>query len=281
MRMQGKVAVITGAASGIGKRTAERFVEEGGSVVIADLDETAGPRVAQELGRAARFIRCDVTAEADIEAAVGMAQSVFGRLDLMFNNAGAGGDPSPVASMSAEGWDSTMNLLVRSVMLGIKHAGNAMAARGGGAIVSTASIAGLIAGSTATAYGVAKSAVIYLTKCAALEYAEHKVRINCICPGVIATPIFTGRTPLPSQVMGRLMQDIGPAQEAFQPLPRAGQADDIANGVLYLADDRAGFVTGIALPIDGGFSAGIRPDDRLALWAPLRSVVSAVTDSAR
>ncbi len=279
MRMQGKVAVITGAASGIGKRTAERFVEEGGSVVIADFDETAGPRVAEQLGRAARFIRCDVTQEADIEAAVALANSVWGRLDLMFNNAGAGGDPSPLDSITVEGWDNTMHLLVRSVMLGIKHAGSAMAAQGGGAIVSTASIAGIIPGSTATAYGVAKSAVVYLTKCAALEFAEHRVRVNCVCPGVIATPIFTRRAPLPSQVLGRLMEDIGPAQEGFQPLPRAGQTDDIAEGVLYLADDRAGFVTGIALPIDGGFAAGINPAGREKLWAPLRATVAAATES--
>ncbi len=280
MRMKDKVAVITGGASGIGKRTAERFVEEGGLVVIADLDEATGARVAEQIGRAARFVRCDVTVEADIAAAVALAGSVWGRLDLMFNNAGAGGDPSPIETMSVEGWDRTMHLLVRSVMLGIKHAAPVMKAQGSGAIVSTSSIAGLIPGSTATAYAVAKATVLYLTKCAALELAEHRVRVNCICPGVIATPIFTRGASLPSQVVGRVLEDIGPAQEAFQPLPRAGRPDDIAEGVLYLADERAGFVTGVALPIDGGFAAGIRPSEREALWAPLRSVVAAAAEGS-
>ena len=280
MRMKDKVAVITGGGSGIGKRTAERFVEEGGRVVIADFREQDGARVAEQLGEAARFAHCDVTREADIEAAIGLAQRTWGRLDLMFNNAGSGGDPSPVETMTVDGWDSTMNLLVRSVMLGIKHATPIMKAQGSGAIVSTSSVAGLIPGSTATAYGVAKAAVLYLTKCAALELAAHRIRVNCICPGVIATPIFTRRTELPSQVVGRVVEDLTPALEAFQPLPRAGQPDDIAQGVLYLADERAGFVTGVALPIDGGFAAGIAPEQREAIWEPIRSLVAAAAESA-
>ena len=282
MRMQDKVAVITGGASGIGRRTAERFVEEGGRVVIADLQEAAGLRLCEELGGAARarFLRCDVLREEDIAAAVAAATAAWGRLDLMFNNAGRGGVPDPIAAMPVEGWDWTMDLLVRSVMLGIKHAAGVMKAQGGGVIVNTASIAGLIPGSTAAAYSVAKAAVIHLTKCAALELAEHRIRVNCVCPGAIATPIFGRGLNLPSQLDGRVAERAAAVLDDFQPLPRGGRPDDIAEGVMYLADDRAGFVTGHALTIDGGFAAGMRPADNQRLWAPLRASVAGLAEGA-
>lgn len=276
MRMQDKVAVITGGASGIGKRTAERFVEEGGRVVLADIQDAAGLRLAEELGAAARYIHCDVTQEADIAAAVALADSAWGRLDLMFNNAGRPGDPNPVETMPAEAWDATFAILVRSVMLGIKQAVPVMKRQGGGAIVSTASVAGLVPGSTATAYSVAKNAVIHLTKCAALEVAEHGIRVNCICPGVIATPIFGRSAGVPSQLDQRVAEAAAANMGGFQPLPRTGRPDDIAEGVLYLADDRAGFVTGVALAIDGGFAAGMSPEQKTRIWAPLRAAVGAL-----
>jgi NAD(P)-dependent dehydrogenase (short-subunit alcohol dehydrogenase family) len=278
MRMRDKVAVVTGGASGIGKRTAERFVEEGGRVVIADVQDNVGERVTDRLGDMARFAHCDVTQETDIEAAVALAETTWGRLDLMFNNAGRSGDQNPIETMPVEGWDGTMNLLLRSVMLGIKHATPIMKRQGFGSIVSTASVAGLVPGSTATAYGVAKSAVVFLTKCAAVELAAHGIRVNCICPGFIATPIFTRNADLPSQVVERVVEDIGPILQSRQPLPQAGRTDDIANGVLFLADEHAGFVTGVALPIDGGFAAGTHPGHRETLWAPIRSTVGAVVE---
>ncbi|WP_158291864.1 SDR family NAD(P)-dependent oxidoreductase [Paracraurococcus ruber] len=281
MRMQGKVAVITGAASGIGRRTAERVVEEGGRVILADIQDAAGQRLAETLGEATRFIRCDVTREADIAAAVALAERIWGRLDLMFNNAGRPGVPDPIESMPAEGWDEAMAVLLRSVMLGIKHAAPVMTRQGGGAIVNTASVAGLIPGSTATAYSVAKSAVIQLTKCAALELAGQGVRVNCICPGVIATPIFGRSAGLPTQLDAKVAEEAARTAAGMHPLGREGRADDIADGVLYLADDRAGFVTGIALTIDGGLAAGMTPAQRGALWAPLRSAVNALADDAR
>jgi NAD(P)-dependent dehydrogenase (short-subunit alcohol dehydrogenase family) len=282
MRMQDKVAVITGGASGIGRRTAERFVEEGGRVIIADIRDAQGEQVCAALGgdAKARFIRCDVLEEADIAAAVALAGSVWGRLDLMFNNAGRGGVPDPLETMPIEGWDWTMDLLVRSVMLGIKHAAAPMKAQGGGAIVNTASIAGLIPGSTTAAYGVAKAAVVFLTKSAALELAEHRIRVNCVCPGAIATPIFGRGLNLPSQLDAAVADRAAATLDAFQPLPRGGRADDIAEGVLYLTDDRAGFVTGHALVIDGGFAAGLRPADNQRLWAPLRTAVAALAEGA-
>ncbi|NOG69761.1 glucose 1-dehydrogenase [Roseicella sp. DB1501] len=278
MRMRDKVAVVTGGASGIGRRTAERFVEEGGRLVIADIQEAAAEHLCHALGAAACAIRCDVTQEADIAAAIALAVRRWGRLDLMFNNAGRPGDPSPIEAMPAEGWDATMAVLLRSVMLGIKHAAPVMKAQGSGTIVSTASIAGLIPGSTATAYSVAKSAVIQLTKCAALELAEHGIRVNCVCPGAIATPIFGRSIQLPTQLDRRVAEAAQAALTEFQPIRREGRPDDIAEAVLYLADDRAGFVTGVALTVDGGLAAGMSPGQRERLWAPLRSAVAALAE---
>ena len=282
MRMQDKVAVITGGASGIGRRTAERYVEEGGRVIIADIQDAAGEQACAALGGPdrARFIRCDVLREADIAAAVALAGSAWGRLDLMFNNAGRGGVPDPIETMPAEGWDWTMDLLVRSVLLGIKHATGPMRAQGGGAIVNTASIAGLIPGSTAAAYSVAKASVIHLTKCAALELAPLRIRVNCVCPGPIATPIFGRGLNLPSQLDTSVAARAAAVLDDFQPLPRGGRPDDIAEGVMYLADERAGFVTGHALTIDGGFAAGMRKSDHDRVWAPLRSAVAGLAESA-
>lgn len=274
MRMQGKVAVITGGASGIGKRTTERFVAEGGKVVIADIDDARGQRLAEDLGEATRYIHCDVTVEADIEAAVGLADKTWGRLDLMFNNAGTGGDPNPIATLSVEGWDATMNLLVRAVMLGIKHASPIMKRQNSGSIVSTASVAGLIPGSTPAAYAVAKNAVTYLTKCAAMELAADRIRVNCICPGVIATPILAKSAGLGSQIADTTLDIVEQAAAHFQPIPRGGMPDDIAGAVLYLASDEAVFITGVALPIDGGISAGRAPDDMARVWAPIREALS-------
>ena len=278
MRMQGKVAVVTGGASGIGKRTIERFVAEGGKAVIADIDEARGLRLKDDLGEAARYVRCDVTVEADIEAAVAAAVGAWGRLDLMYNNAGTGGDGSPIVSLTPEGWDATMNLLLRAPMLGIKHAAPVMKRQGGGCIVSTASVAGLVPGSTPTAYGVAKNAVTYLTQCAAMELAADKIRVNCICPGVIATPILGKSAGMASQAAESTVETIRQASAGFQPIPRGGVTDDIAGAVLYFASDEASFLTGVVLPVDGGFSAGRSPADMATTWRP---IVEALTGGGR
>ena len=279
MNTHNKVAVITGGGSGIGQRTVERAVEAGWRVILADIRDAPSRSVAARLGDAVRFIHCDVTVEADIKAAIALAVDTWGRLDLMFNNAGAGGDPNPVETLSVEGWDFTMNLLLRSVMLGIKHATPVMKRQGGGSIVSTASVAGLVPGSTGTAYGVAKSGVVFLTKAAALELAADRIRVNCICPGLIATPIFTRAMDLPTQVLDSVVAQVAPLLDDSQPLPRGGRPDDIAEAVLWLADDRAGFVTGVALPVDGGFAAGMHPNHRTQVWTPVRAAVAAAAES--
>jgi NAD(P)-dependent dehydrogenase (short-subunit alcohol dehydrogenase family) len=274
MRMKGKVAVVTGGASGIGKRTIERFVAEGGRAVIADIQDDRGLRLREDLGDAVRYVRCDVTVEGDIESAIATAVEAWGRLDLMFNNAGAGGDPSPIETMSVEGWDTTMNLLLRAVMLGIKHAAPIMKRQNSGSIVSTASVAGLLPGSTAAAYGVAKAAVTYLTRCAAMELAADRIRVNCICPGLIATPILAKSVGLASQIADTTIAAVERAGASFQPLPRGGRADDIASAVLFLASEDSSFITGVVLPVDGGIAAGRTPADFASVWRPVLEAVN-------
>ena len=273
MRMKDKVAVITGGASGIGKRTVERFVEEGGRAIIADIQDDRGLRMQEDLGDKVRYQRCDVMVEADIKAAVDKAVSTWGRLDLLFNNAGAGGDPSTIEDITVEGWDDTQNLLVRSVLLGTKHAGPIMKRQGSGVIVNTASVAGLIPGATPVAYAVAKAAVTYLTKCAAMELAEHKVRVNCICPGLVATPIIGKSMGLAGQVADRMVEAVEAAGAMFQPIPRGGRPDDIANAVLFFADDAASWVTGVVLPVDGGIAAGRTPKEMAQGWEKIAAAV--------
>ena len=216
--------------------------------------------------------------EADIAAAVALATATWGRIDLMYNNAGRGGTPEPIAEMPLERWDWTMDLLVRSVMLGIKHAAAPMKAQGGGVIVNTASVAGLVPGSTAVSYSVAKAAVVHLTKCAAIELAADRIRVNCVCPGPVATPIFGRGLNLPSQLDAAVAERAAANLRDFQPLPQAGRPDDIAEGVLYLADDRAGFVTGHALTIEGGFAAGLAPRHYADVWGPLRTAVAGLAE---
>jgi NAD(P)-dependent dehydrogenase (short-subunit alcohol dehydrogenase family) len=262
-RLDGKVAVITGAASGIGRRTAEVFAEEGARVVIADRDDERGRRVAEALGVQASFIRTDVAIGADISAAVEHAVQRFGRLDIMYNNAGFGGARDGIAELTEEGWDATMAVLLRAVFLGMKYAAAVMKPQRSGVILSTASVAGLTtAWSTPHIYNTAKAAVIQLTKSVALEFGEYGIRVNCLCPGWIATPIFAGGLDLPSQLLDKV-PDLAAGHIANrQPLKRAGRPEDIAQAALWLASDAAEWVTGHALVVDGGVMTG-------SSWSPI------------
>jgi NAD(P)-dependent dehydrogenase (short-subunit alcohol dehydrogenase family) len=262
-RLDGKVAVITGAASGIGRRTAEVFAEEGARVVIADRDDERGRRVAEALGVQASFIRTDVAIGADISAAVEHAVQRFGRLDIMYNNAGFGGARDGIAELTEEGWDATMAVLLRAVFLGMKYAAAVMKPQRSGVILSTASVAGLTtAWSTPHIYNTAKAAVIQLTKSVALELGEYGIRVNCLCPGWIATPIFAGGLDLPSQLLDKV-PDLAAGHIANrQPLKRAGRPEDIAQAALWLASDAAEWVTGHALVVDGGVMTG-------SSWSPI------------
>jgi NAD(P)-dependent dehydrogenase (short-subunit alcohol dehydrogenase family) len=243
--LDGRVAVITGAASGIGEGSARRFLEAGARVVLADINDDAGHALAEELGPDTSFVHTDVTAEADIAGAISHAVSHFGRLDAVFNNAGAGGVSAPIDEFPIDGWEQTLRLLLTSVAAGTKHAAAVMKQQGHGSIVNTASIAGLQAGWGGHAYSAAKAGVIQLTKTAAMELAPAGIRVNCICPGAIATNIF--------------QRDVEAMAEAFttlQPIQRSGRPLDIAEAALWLASDASGFVTGHALVVDGGLTIG-------------------------
>lgn len=255
-RLNGKVAVITGASSGMGRATAERFVGEGASVVLADVNAEAGARLADELGDAARFTACDVSVEADVEAAVALAVDAFGRLDVMFNNAGVGGAFGPITEIEVDHWDETFAVLTRGVYLGIKHAARVMIAQGdGGSIINTASIAGLGGGNGPQAYSAAKAAVINLSQTTALELAPHLVRVNAICPGLIFTPLAHQGDEAHTE---RVMDDL-------QPMPRRGEPSDIAGAALWLAGPDSEFVSGQAITVDGAITAaGTRVFGKLA-----------------
>lgn len=253
-KLDGKVAVITGGASGIGEGTARLFVAEGARVVIADIQDERGAALAGELGALAAFQHTDVTSEDEVKGAVARAVSAFGRLDCMFNNAGFLGTVGPVEDIPVDEYELTMQVLLRSVFLGMKYASPVMKAQGSGSIISTASVAGVMAGDGPHIYATAKAAVIQLTRSVALELAEHSVRVNAICPGGIVTPMVMGGVPNSPQLEDLARQGLA----RFQPIPRAGESTDIAQAALWLASDDSTFVTGHALVVDGGATVGKR-----------------------
>ncbi len=256
-RLDDQVTVITGGASGIGAGTARRFVAEGAKVLVADLDEDKGAALVDELGEAAAFLPTDVSKESDVAAMIAEATDRWGRLDCLFNNAGFGGALGPIASTSVEDYDLTMDVLLKSVFLGMKHAAPVMTAQGSGSIISTASVAGLRAGNAPHLYSVAKCAVIHLTKSVALELGEHDVRVNAICPGFIATPLAAGH-PGADEDRIQKMRDAG---AGAQVMGRVGEPLDIANMALFLASEESRWITGQEFVVDGGFEAG-RPWSR-------------------
>ncbi len=257
-QLDGKVAVITGGCSGIGLGTVELFVAEGAKVVVGDLQDAKGATLEARFPGRLVYVHCDVTREDDIARTIGAATQAFGGLDILFNNAGAGGAVADLETMTCEAWDGTMDLLLRSVMLGMKHAIVPMRARGGGAIVNTASIAGLQAGWGPIAYSTAKGAVIHLTKVAAAQLSPQKIRVNAICPGLIATSIFGAAIGLPREVADQMAARIVETAHTMQPVPKSGLPEDIARACLYLASDASAFVSGTHLVVDGALTIGGR-----------------------
>ncbi len=260
-RLSGKTAIITGGASGIGAATAQLFVEEGARVLIADTQTERGEALAGRLGDAAAFRRVDVTREDDVHEAVADAVKRWDRLDCIYNNAGFGGALGSIETTTVEEFDLTFDVLLKGVFLGIKHAAPVMRAQGSGSIISTASVAGLKTGESPHLYSVAKAAVIHLTRSVALELGEYGIRVNCICPGIVATPLAAGS----SKASDASLKKLAAALAKSQALGRVGQPEDIARAALWLASDDSEWVTGHAQVVDGGAFAG-RPWSRQGDW---------------
>jgi NAD(P)-dependent dehydrogenase (short-subunit alcohol dehydrogenase family) len=257
-RLEGKVAVITGGVSGIGLGAVELFVAEGAKVVAADIQDEKGAMLEQRFPGRVRYAHCDVTEEAEIKAALDLSANEFGGLDILFNNAGISDGMRVLEEIDAATWSWIYDVLVRGPALGMKHATPLMLARGGGAIVNTASIAGLQAGWGPIAYSSAKAAVIHMTRVAAAQLSPRKIRVNAICPGLIATSIFGASLGLPRAVADQMAARVADNAAKVQPVPKAGLPDDIAQAALYLASDASAFVTGTHLVVDGGITVGSR-----------------------
>lgn len=262
MRFAGKRAVVTGGASGIGRATALRLADEGAHVVIGDVDDAGGAALAEASEGRIAFRRTDVTQAEQIEALM-QAADADGGLDIVFNNAGAGGAREAIDAIAPEDWDGTMALLLRSVALGIRYAAPLMAKRGGGAIINTSSVSALGTGYAPTAYSTAKAGVLHLTKVAAADLARANIRVNAVVPGFITTNIFTRHLDIDATRREQANGMIAGAAAQAQPIPRAGRSEDIAAAVAFLASDDASFITGTHILVDGGLTIGIR-----ASWDP-------------
>ena len=248
--LKGKVAIVTGGSSGIGKATAELFAEEGAVVVVADVQDDAGRVCVDALsaaGHTATYVHTDVTKEADVQAMVTLALSQYGRLDVLFNNAGIEGDLAPIVDTSVENWDRVLTTNLKSVFLGTKYGVQAMLRGAGGAIINNASVAGLVGFASMPAYCASKGGIVQLTRAAAIEYATQGVRVNCLCPGLIDTPMATRFTHGDPEATARFAE--------LEPVGRLGRPREVAELALFLASERSSFVTGAVIPVDGGLVA--------------------------
>jgi len=282
-RLDGRVAIITGGASGIGRASALAFLREGARVVVGDLNEASiaeTAALATAAGHADRLAarRVDVSAERDVAALVDLAVDRFGGLDAIFNNAGVGGAFGPIGETTAEEWDFTFAVLVRGVFLGIKHASNRMKTQGrGGSIVNTASVAGINGGGGPHAYSAAKAAVANLTRAVSSELAGHRIRVNAIAPGMIKTPLAVGQR---EDAWDRRVHQ-------KQPWPELGMPEHIADAAVFLVSDESRFITGQVIVVDGGLSAmgpdlfGHGPGSRMLKKAGLNTGSTGVPGTIR
>jgi NAD(P)-dependent dehydrogenase (short-subunit alcohol dehydrogenase family) len=256
-RLEGKVALVTGGTSGIGRSVVEHFVKQGASVVFSGRRRALGEEVARATG--ACFVEADVAREADAERTVGLARELFGRLDVLVNNAGGPAGGGRVEDLSLEVLDRTLAVHVRGTLAHLKYAAPIMRAQAAGSVINLGSIAGHRTGySSSLIYAVAKAAVIHLTRCAAMELGEDGVRVNSISPGGIATGIFGKAAGLADAAAETTVEQIKERFAKMQAIPRAGLTDDIAHAAVYLASDEAGFVNGEDIVIDGGLMWGRR-----------------------
>ena len=280
-RLDGKVALITGAASGIGLGTVELFLEEGAKVVAADMQDAKGAQLEARFEGRLAYVHCDVTVEAELEKAVETAVARFGGLDILFNNAGSGGTMASAEEITAEAWDKVFALLVRAPVIATRLAIPHMLKRGGGSVINTASIAGTEAGWGPLAYSTAKAAVIQLTRATAAEISPKGIRVNAICPGLIATSIFGASLGMPRDVADQMAALIAEAAPTMQPIHLAGQPRHIADAALFFASDQSAFVTGTHLIVDGGITVGPRHawDENSA--SPLLAAMGVDPDQAK
>lgn len=254
-QLEGKVAVVTGGASGIGRGTVELFVEQGAKVVVGDISDEDGRALAASLP-GVEFVHADVTVEADIELLVAAAVSRFGRLDVMFNNAASAGDQSQILDLDADGMDRTMRLVVGSVVAGHRFAARQFIAQGsGGSIITTASGASYQGGWSPTAYTIGKHAVVGVVRQAAYELGSHGIRTNAIAPGIIMTPIMCRTFGIPIEHAAAFSEYVEGRLKTHQPLGRVGRPRDIALAAAFLASDASEWITGTVLPVDGGLVA--------------------------
>jgi NAD(P)-dependent dehydrogenase (short-subunit alcohol dehydrogenase family) len=270
-KLDGKIAIITGATSGIGRRTVEIFVAEGAKVVATGRREALGRSLETDLGRdSCLFVKADATREADVKAMIETCVSTWGRLDCLFNNAGGPAPVGGIETVPVDGFDAAMATLVRSVMLGMKHAAPVMMKQGAGSIINNGSVAARRAGySTSMIYGAAKAAVNHLTVCAAMQLGEKNVRVNSISPGGIATGIFAKALGLPPDRADGYAEAMKSGMAKNQPIPRAGSTDDIARAAVFLASDDSTFINGHDLVVDGGLVGG-------RMWTPHQEGVKAM-----
>ena len=260
MILQDKVAIVTGAASGIGKGTAVTFAREGAKVMCADLNAEGAEATARQIadtGGEAASIKVDVADEEQTRQMVAETVARFGRLDALFNNAGIG-TGAPIPQMPVEEWDRLIDINLRGVFLGTKHAIPEMLKSGGGAIVNTASDAGLMGTAMLSAYCASKGGVIMFTKATAVEWGAMGIRANAVCPGVIRTPILDPFLAV-GRATGATDEEIWKRMASIHPMGRVGEPEEVGNTVAFLCSDRASFITGVALPVDGGAAAGFVP----------------------
>ncbi len=256
--LEGRVAIVTGGAGGIGRATVELFVKEGARVVIADVDTERGEQLAAELGSAAAYKHTDVSQAESLEAVVQFAVSEFGGLHVMFNNAGISGAQYPrFLDDDLKDFHRVIDINLFGVMAGSRYAGRHMSTNGGGVIINNASLAGMVPGHALMTYRATKAAIILVSKSIAIDLAEYGIRVNCLAPGHIRTPLTSFAMPgMTAEQIERVKAAVSPVMDSNQPLKRHGKPEDVAQAALFLSSARAAQITGVVLPVDGGLSTG-------------------------
>jgi NAD(P)-dependent dehydrogenase (short-subunit alcohol dehydrogenase family) len=253
-RLEGKVALITGGSSGIGEATVRLFSSEGCKVVIGDIQDERGMALAEEVG--AHYVHMDVSSEEDVKKGIEFTVGKHGRLDCVFNNAGIAGAVGDLDSVTVEAFDRTLAVNLRGVFLGTKYAARQMRKQGGGSVINTASVAAIRTGYGNHIYSASKAGVIQFTKSVSMELGEDNIRVNCVLPGFIPTPMIAMARGVPVDEAESKLGVIKDAFTGVQPIKRAGSVEDIAKAALWLASDDSSFVNGQTIVVDGGVTGG-------------------------